>query len=57
MNARQGGVTDGDVANVRARAGFHRTTLPIKAGAVGRLPAMDVKLNGVTAKTKPSKGR
>ena len=39
------------------RAGFHRTTLPIKAGAVGRFPAMDVKLNGVTAKTKPSRGR
>jgi len=30
---------------------------PIKAGLVGRLPAMEVKLNGVTAKTKPSNGR
>jgi hypothetical protein len=27
------------------------------AGAVGRLPAMAVKLKGVTAKTKPSRGR
>ena len=38
-------------------AGFHTTVLPISAGAVGRLPAMLVKLNGVTAKTKPSSGR
>jgi hypothetical protein len=38
-------------------AGFHTTVLPISAGAVGRLPAMAVKLNGVTAKTKPSSGR
>ena len=38
-------------------AGFHSETLPIIAGAVGRLPAMLVKLNGVTAKTKPSSGR
>jgi hypothetical protein len=38
-------------------AGFHRTTLPIMAGAVGRLPLMETKLNGVTAKTKPSSGR
>ena len=29
--------------------GFHTTTLPISAGAVGRLPAMAVKLNGVIA--------
>ncbi len=29
--------------------GFHTTVLPISAGAVGRLPAMAVKLNGVTA--------
>ena len=29
--------------------GFHTTTLPMRAGAVGRLPAMAVKLNGVTA--------
>jgi len=27
------------------------------AGAVGRLPAIAVKLNGATAKTKPSSGR
>ena len=32
------------------------TVLPIIAGAVGKLPAMAVKLNGVTAKTKPSSG-
>jgi hypothetical protein len=31
--------------------------LPISAGLVGRLPAIDVKLNGVTAKTNPSSGR
>jgi hypothetical protein len=37
--------------------GFHTTTLPMSAGAVGRLPAMEVKLNGVTASTKPSRGR
>jgi hypothetical protein len=30
--------------------------LPINAGEDGRLPAMEVKLNGVTAKTKPSSG-
>ena len=29
--------------------GFHTTVLPISAGAVGRLPPMAVKLNGVTA--------
>jgi hypothetical protein len=29
--------------------GFHTTTLPISAGAVGRLPAMAVKLKGVIA--------
>ncbi len=29
--------------------GFHTTVLPISAGAVGRLPAMAVKLNGVIA--------
>src|ERR671934_2098733 len=38
-------------------AGFQRTTLPISAADVGRLPAIAVKLNGVTAKTKPSSGR
>ena len=30
-------------------AGFQSTTLPISAGAVGRLPPIAVKLNGVTA--------
>ncbi|MDQ0686454.1 hypothetical protein QFZ56_005417 [Streptomyces achromogenes] len=29
--------------------GFQTTTLPISAGAVGRLPAIAVKLNGVIA--------
>jgi hypothetical protein len=29
----------------------------MSAGAVGRLPPMAVKLKGVTAKTKPSRGR
>ena len=38
-------------------AGFQITVLPINAGAVGRLPAIEVKLNGVTAYTKPSSGR
>src|SRR6187401_3231056 len=38
-------------------AGFQTTVLPISATEVGRLPAIEVKLNGVTAKTKPSKGR
>ena len=38
-------------------AGFQRTVLPHRAGAVGRFPAMEVKLKGVTAKTKPSRGR
>src|SRR5262249_5027039 len=30
-------------------AGFQITVLPMSAGAVGRLPPIDVKLNGVTA--------
>jgi hypothetical protein len=30
---------------------------PIRAAEVGRLPAIAVKLKGVTAKTKPSSGR
>ena len=38
-------------------AGFQSTVLPSMAGAVGRLPAIEVKLNGVMAKTKPSSGR
>jgi hypothetical protein len=36
---------------------FHSTVLPIRAGAVGRLPAIAEKLNGVIAQTKPSSGR
>jgi hypothetical protein len=31
--------------------------LPSSAGAVGRFAAIDVKLKGVTANTKPSSGR
>jgi hypothetical protein len=33
------------------------TVFPISAGAVGRFPAIAVKLNGETAKTKPSSAR
>jgi hypothetical protein len=29
--------------------GFQMTVLPINAGAVGRFPAIEVKLNGVIA--------
>ena len=38
-------------------AGFHSTVLPMIAADVGRLPAIAVKLNGVTANTKPSRAR
>ncbi|MNS49188.1 hypothetical protein D3C72_817880 [compost metagenome] len=38
-------------------AGFHTITLPHIAGAVGRLPPIAVKLNGVIASTKPSSAR
>src|SRR5690606_32744518 len=38
-------------------AGFQTTTLPIMAADAGRLPAMAVKLNGVSANTNPSNGR
>lgn len=34
--------------------GFHNTALPINAGVYARLPPMAVKLNGLTAATKPS---
>ena len=44
-------------ANCWVTDGFHTTVLPISAGAVGRLPAIAVKLNGVIATTKPSSGR
>ena len=36
-------------ANCWVTDGFQSTVLPISAGAVGRLPAMAVKLNGVIA--------
>jgi len=35
--------------NTADDAGFQSTVLPMSAGAVGRFPAIDVKLNGVTA--------
>jgi hypothetical protein len=38
-------------------AGFQTTVFPIRAADDGRLPPIAVKLNGVTAKTKPSRGR
>src|SRR5947199_330718 len=38
-------------------AGLKMTVLPMSIGAVGRLPAIEVKLNGLTAKMKPSSGR
>jgi hypothetical protein len=31
--------------------------VPMIAGALGRLPAIEVKLKGVIASTKPSRGR
>ena len=37
--------------------GFQTTTLPTRAGVEGRFPAIAVKLNGVTARTNPSRGR
>ena len=36
-------------ANCWVGDGFQTTVLPISAGAVGRLPAIAVKLNGVIA--------
>ena len=36
-------------ANCCVGDGFQITVLPISAGAVGRLPAIAVKLNGVIA--------
>ena len=44
-------------ARVCVGAGFQTTVLPMSAGAVGRLPAMAVKLNGLMAYTGPSSGR
>ena len=38
-------------------AGFQRTVLPISAALAGRLAPIAVKLNGETARTKPSSGR
>ena len=38
-----------DAASCWVGEGFQTTVLPIRAGAVGRLPAMAVKLNGVMA--------
>ena len=36
-------------------AGLNNATLPNKAGAQDKFAAIEVKLNGVTAKTKPSR--
>ena len=46
-----------DAASCWVGLGFHTTVLPMRAGAAGRLAAMAVKLNGVMASTKPSRGR
>ena len=46
-----------DAASCWVVAGFQTTVLPMSAGAVGRLPAIEVKLKGVMASTKPSSGR
>ena len=35
--------------SIADEAGFQTTVLPMRAGAVGRLPPIAVKLNGVTA--------
>ncbi len=35
--------------SIAVAAGFQIDTPPIRTGAVGRLPAIEVKLNGVTA--------
>ena len=45
------------VASADFSDGFHTTVLPISAGMVGRLPPIAVKLNGVMARTKPSRPR
>jgi hypothetical protein len=38
-------------------AGFQTTVFPISAGEVVRFAPIAVKLNGLMAKTKPSRGR
>ena len=43
--------------SIAVAPGFQSTVLPISAGALGRLPPIAVKLNGVTAYTNPSSGR
>src|ERR1700680_1605951 len=43
--------------NIALDACFPTPRLPMSAGAVGRLAAIDVKLNGVTAYTNPSSAR
>ena len=42
--------------NTALDAGFHKHTFPISAGDDGRLPPIEAKLKGETAKTKPSSG-
>jgi len=43
--------------SVAVDEGFQMVVLPISTGVMLRFEAMDVKLNGVTASTKPSSGR
>src|SRR2546423_9082738 len=38
-------------------AGFQTTVLPISATEVGGVPAVEVEVDGGTAKTEPSRGR
>ena len=49
MPASSSSSISSDAASCWVGAGFQMTVLPISAGAVGRLPAMAVKLNGVIA--------
>ena len=46
-----------DAPTIACAEGFQITVLPSSAGTVGRFPPIAVKLNGVTAYTKPSSGR
>src|SRR5574337_952107 len=43
--------------NIAEGEGLNTTVLPMSAGAVGRFPAIEVKLKGVAAYTKPSSAR
>ena len=54
--ALDAGIAATKPGNTADDAGFQMATLPIKAGAEGRLPPIEAKLNGDTAKIKPSRG-